>query len=94
MRKAVFQKTLLVLTLLLGQWLVAAHGFQHSAASADTLCTICVHAQGLDSGAVAPVAALPVLAAAVEAPFITLPALRAAVALRNTPIRGPPSSFV
>lgn len=83
---------LLTLALLLGQWLVLAHGFEHPAVQADAVCQICAHAQGLDSGALAPSAfglppSLPVEAALALRP--TWP--RIAPPRLAHSIRGPPA---
>lgn len=81
---------ILGLALLLGQWMSVAHGLDHPV-TGDRLCTICLHAQGLDTGAVplswtgtvpVPKAAAPVLARIPSAPR----------ALWRSPVRvrGPP----
>jgi len=52
MRLNSFRKALLILALALSQWLVAAHALQHAGLAQEQVCQICLHAQGLDSGAV------------------------------------------
>ncbi len=90
MRLNSLKKSLLVIALVLSQWLVVGHTLQHSALAQDQVCQICLHAQGLDSGA-APLA-LPtlVLPQQEECPAIALstPVLR--VVISTHPIRGPP----
>lgn len=54
------RNAILGVALLLGQWLFLAHAIEHPALSPEQACQICVHGQGLDSGALAPtVVALP-----------------------------------
>lgn len=90
MRLNALKKSLLILALLLGQWLMAAHALEHAAAGADQICQLCLHAQGLDSAA-APVA-LPALALlhVAEAPPVTAPAIIPTVVPASYSIRGPP----
>lgn len=82
------------LALLLGQWLNLAHAYEHPALSADPHCEICLHAQGLDSAAVA--AAISDLSIAPPIADSRAPATRAAHVLVVAPcsIRGPPRSQV
>lgn len=92
MRLNSLKKALLILALALSQWLVAAHVLQHSAlAQEQQTCQICLHAQGLDSGAVQlvlPTLSLPQqVESLVDLP--SAPLLR--VAVTTYPIRGPPS---
>jgi hypothetical protein len=91
MRLNGLKKALLIITLALSQWLVAAHALQHSAPAQEKVCQICLHAQGLDSGAVMPT--LPTLALPQQieriADLPSAPLLQ--VALASYPIRGPPS---
>jgi hypothetical protein len=91
MRLMSLKKTLLIIALALGQWLVAAHALQHSALTQEQTCQICLHAQGLDSGAVQ--LALPTLSLPqqVEMPANLPAAPVLPVVLAASPIRGPPS---
>jgi hypothetical protein len=57
MRSTLVRKSLLIIALALSQWLVVGHALQHPALVQDQACQICLHAQGLDSGAVAPMPA-------------------------------------
>jgi hypothetical protein len=86
-----FHKALLVLALVLGQWLTLAHSFQHAALDpADQQCQLCLHAQGLDSGAAPSLPNLVLLGIAQEAP-VSLPAISSpGSAVRYCPIRAPP----
>lgn len=82
---------LLALALMLGQWLVFAHGLQHSALADDPACSLCVHAQQLGSGAPSAAPGLPSLAFQQEAP-----AQAGTVSALSTPhqayqARGPPA---
>jgi hypothetical protein len=94
MRLNSFRKALVILALALSQWLVAAHVLQHSALAQEQVCQICLHAQGLDSGAVS--LALPTISLPQQieqiADLPTAPALQ--VAVTSYPIRGPPSLLV
>jgi len=93
MRGNRFATALMLAGLLAGQWLVFAHAQQHSSLTAsDSACQMCLHAQGLDSGA-APT--LPSLAppAAFEAPIAPLAPAVAFDAPRYHPIRAPPLSL-
>lgn len=91
MRLMSLKKALLILALAFSQWLVTAHVLQHSAVTQERVCQICLHAQGLDSGAVQ--LALPTLSlpqqTEVLADLPSTPVLR--VVLASYPIRGPPS---
>ena len=90
MRLNSLKKSLLIIALALSQWLVVGHTLQHSALAQDQVCQICLHAQGLDSGA-APLA-LPtlVLPQQHEKPAIALSAPLLRVVATAYPIRGPP----
>ncbi|MGQ0619051.1 MAG: hypothetical protein ACT4QA_03890 [Panacagrimonas sp.] len=94
MRLRFRHQVIFALALLLGQWLNLAHAYEHPALSADLHCEICLHAQGLDSGAVA--AALSDLS--IPPPIVDsrVPAVRAAHVRHVAPcsIRGPPRSKV
>jgi hypothetical protein len=88
------RNAILGVALLLGQWLTLAHAIEHPALSPEQVCQICLHGQGLDSGAIAPTAvALPEFhAVAVDAPLLV-----AAVPLRHTAryrARAPPVVLV
>ena len=83
---------LLALALLLGQWLVLAHDFEHPALADDANCQICVHAQGLDGGAPASAPALALAITVAGAPLALVPAAPALPAAASYDIRGPPSA--
>ena len=89
-RRPAFRLALLGLVLLIGQLLQVAHAYEHKALSVHPVCQICIHGQGIDSGALAPSAtALPEFG--VQAPTPT--ALPAAVVTRRVSAhrsRGPP----
>lgn len=91
MRLNSFRKAILILALALSQWLVAAHALQHANLAQEQVCQICLHAQGLDSGAV--LVTLPTLSLPQQterlAELPSAPLLRVVVA--SYPIRGPPS---
>lgn len=85
----------MLLALLLGQWLAVAHGFLHPATAApDVQCELCLHAQGMDSGALAVHAPALPPAAAHEAPLVALTAPLVSRVTRHCPIRGPPITLV
>ena len=90
MRLSSLKKSLLIIALALGQWLVMAHGLEHPALAQDHACKICLHAHGLDSGAVS--AALPalVLPQQEESPAIPLATPLLRIVAATHPIRGPP----
>lgn len=90
MRRSLPRHLLLILSLALGQWLAVAHAHEHAPLAVDQVCQICLHAPGIDAGALAgKPAALP-QAPRSEAPC-NVPPLAAAQALRHhTRIRGPP----
>jgi hypothetical protein len=93
-RPSSFRLLLLALALVLGQWLSLAHDFQHPALKVDAACQICVHAQGLDGGALAPVVHLPSQFAIGEAPG-TVAAMVASLAPQaRIRIRGPPATAI
>lgn len=91
MRLNSLKKALLIIALALSQWLVAAHVLQHSALAQEKVCQICLHAQGLDSGAVQLV--LPTLSLPQQTEIVAdLPSAPLLLADHSTyPIRGPPS---
>lgn len=94
MRLNRFHHLSFALALLLGQLLTFAHGFEHRALAPEATCQLCVHAQGLDSGATSPAMAAAWFVASCEAPQ--------AMALRRVPAplarhhraRAPPVSLV
>ncbi|TJY65111.1 hypothetical protein E4T66_02485 [Sinimarinibacterium sp. CAU 1509] len=94
MRRTLPKLLLLTLALFMGQWLQAVHDVTHPTLATDVHCQICMHAPGIDGGAVGsrPVALAP--PATHEAPvageFVLPQNLR-----RTTPHnRGPPATFV
>lgn len=91
MRLNSLKKALLILALALSQWLVAAHALQHTSLAQEQVCQICLHAQGLDSGAVQ--LALPTLSLPQHSEIVAdLPSTPVLQVVRATyPIRGPPS---
>jgi len=90
MRLKSLKTSLLIIALALGQWLVVAHGLEHPALAQDQACQICLHAQGLDSGAVQLALPSLVLPLQHEQP-VALPSTPIArVAAATPPIRGPP----
>ncbi|MGH8457483.1 MAG: hypothetical protein ACRETE_10890 [Stenotrophobium sp.] len=91
MRTRPFGTYALLLTLLLGQWLLVAHSFQHPLLSApDQTCQICAHAPAHTGSAVAPPAPQLLLTPTHETPLAALPAVRVALAVIHYPIRAPP----
>jgi hypothetical protein len=81
---------LLAVTLLLGQWLAAAHDPEHALQpGAAHGCAVCVYAHGAGAGALP---AVPVLAldGAHAVPAVPTAASPLAATIRNHPIRGPP----
>ena len=94
MRLNSFRKALLILALAMSQWLVAAHALQHAGLAQEQVCQICLHAQGLDSGAVS--LALPTLSLPQQVERIaelpTAPLLQ--LADGSYPIRGPPFRLI
>ena len=90
MRGNRFATALMLAGLLAGQWLVVAHSQQHATLTAsDNACQMCLHAQGLDSGAAPTVAA--VLAVVTDAAPLAPPAVAILFAApRYHPIRAPP----
>lgn len=82
------------LVLLLGQLLTVAHGFEHPALSTEASCQLCLHAQGLDSGATAPAAPALSHLASVEAPQAAPGTRGVARLIRSFNARAPPLSLV
>lgn len=79
------------LVLLIGQLLQVAHAYEHPALSVHPVCQVCLHGQGLDSGALAP-GAMSLLEFGVPAPSAS--ALPTAVHTRPASdhrSRGPPA---
>lgn len=91
MRLRTPKSLLLALALVLGQWLVLAHAFEHPALQADALCQICAHAQGLDGAALSPALPLPTALAHGEAPAGAATRSTLAAPLAAYDIRGPPA---
>ncbi|HVT36854.1 MAG TPA: hypothetical protein VHE37_14785 [Nevskiaceae bacterium] len=91
MRMSRVRTAAMLLALLLGQWLNLAHGFIHPVdAGPDAHCQMCLHAQGMDSGAIAPVTHLPPLAVSHEIPALPLRRAVISIAADGHRIRGPP----
>ncbi len=82
------------LALLLGQLLTVAHGFEHRALSTEVSCQLCLHAQGLDSGATAPSAVAVPFTAAVETPLAAPTRRCVAPQIRYFNARAPPTFLV
>jgi len=84
------QSLILALALLVGQWLVLAHGWEHPALTPDVDCQIHLHAPNLLSGAPAAggiVLQLPAIRLAPALPAVAATDSRVAAQPR---IRGPP----
>ena len=93
MRLTSARKLFLALALLLGQWLLAAHTFEHPALSVDHQdCHLCSHVQSLGS-APPPALALTLVPSSHEAPDAPLPALVSVASRVSCFIRGPPSAI-
>lgn len=94
MRALGTRRLLFVLALVFSQWLVVAHAAAHPALAVDLHCQICLHAPGIDGGALAskPVALLP--CASTEVPASPATGDIRAATYRDTRIRGPPSLLV
>lgn len=91
MRLRPIKQWLLILTLLVGQWLVVAHTHSHPAIELEQACEVCVHAAGIGSGALAgQPAALP-HAPKSEAPLIASVAVVQTAVVAQARIRGPPA---
>ena len=90
MRLSGIRRLLFVAALALSQWLVAAHAWSHPALALDPTCQICLHAPGIDAGAVAGKPPVFAAAACHETPSAAAPADAAAAATLPTRIRGPP----
>lgn len=91
MRALGTRRLLFVLALVFSQWLVVAHAAAHPALAVDLSCQICLHAPGIDGGALAgtPVVLLP--CASTEAPAAAATGDIRAATSRDARIRGPPS---
>lgn len=91
MRRQLPQRLLLILTLVVGQWLAVAHAHGHASLAVDQVCQICLHAPGIDTGALAgKPPALPAAPRA-EAPAPVRSQAAAHIVSRYTRIRGPPA---
>ena len=92
MRHPAFQKSLLVLALVLGQWLGFAHGFKHAGlAAGEPTCEMCLYAHGLDDALLAAPPSQPLHPLAVhEAPRAAALVFVARDVAADYPIRGPP----
>ncbi|SEP90164.1 hypothetical protein SAMN04488038_102151 [Solimonas aquatica] len=82
---------LLALALMLGQWLVFAHGLQHPALADDPACSLCVHAQQLGSGTLSAAPQLPLLALRQEAPDVPAALPSSSAVHQVYQARGPPA---
>lgn len=93
MRNTAFQKTLLVLALILGQWLGFAHGLKHvGLAGAEATCEMCLYAQGLDNALLSvPPQHLGFASGTHEAPTLKGIICVAYQRAADHPIRGPPA---
>nr|ALV86423.1 hypothetical protein [uncultured bacterium 16] len=94
LRRPRLRLALLGFVLLIGQLLQVAHAYEHKALSVHPVCQICIHGQGLDSGALAPSAlALPEFGA--EAPISqVLPSAVRSLRASAHRSRGPPVILV
>lgn len=91
LRRRPLLSAVLALTVLVGQWLAAAHDADHALQpGAAHACAVCAHADGVGAGAVPAAAALQLLSGA-EAPVIRVASSPLAATVRNHPIRGPPA---
>ena len=93
MRLSPTRHLLLALVLLLGQWLSAAHAFEHPSLAADHHCHVCSHAQAMGA-ALPPAPLLPVLAGRYEAPLHVVDTGRRSTRIYRHPIRGPPQPLM
>jgi len=94
MRRTLPKLLLLTLALFMGQWLQAVHDVTHPALTSDVHCQICMHAPGIDGGAIAsrPIAlALPATHEAPVAREAVVPQNLRRTAPHN---RGPPATLV
>ncbi|MGB1561179.1 MAG: hypothetical protein ACPHN2_06725 [Sinimarinibacterium flocculans] len=91
MRRLLPKHLLLILTLVFGQWLAVAHAHEHAALSVDQVCQICLHAPGIDTGALGGKPAFLPAAPSSEAPGYLPPPATARTHHRLTRIRGPPA---
>nr|ALV86632.1 hypothetical protein [uncultured bacterium 50] len=83
------------LALLFGQLLQVAHAYEHKALSVHPVCQVCIHGQGLDSGALAPSAlALPTEFGAQAAIEQALPSAVSTLRASAHRSRGPPVILV
>lgn len=90
MRTLGSRRLLFVLALVFSQCLVVAHAASHPALAVDLSCQICLHAPGIDSGALAAKPATLPLATSTEAPPPAPVAEVRTQSRRHTRIRGPP----
>ncbi|MEQ1439490.1 hypothetical protein AAG565_09005 [Fontimonas sp. SYSU GA230001] len=91
MRRPLIKNIALILALVISQWLVFAHAVSHPALTLDANCQFCIHAPGLDSGALAGTPAALPQAAAVETPQPAVVRAAAIAPQQRIRIRGPPS---
>lgn len=91
MRARPYKFLALALALLLGQWLVLAHGLQHEDLTSDPDCSVCAHIHHLGSAAPSVISALPDSTHLChEDPTAITPSIVATAPLRRYLIRGPP----
>lgn len=91
MRVRPYKFLVLAMALLLGQWLVLAHGLQHHELAGDPDCSVCEHIHHLGSAAPAVVSALPDSNhLSYETPAAPVVTTVATTPLRRYLIRGPP----
>lgn len=90
MRFTLSRKLILALALILGQWLMVAHAFEHPAISGEIACDLCHHGHRLDLDALPAATAVVAVAVRHESPSVAaLPAPRSAPLARYS-IRDPP----
>jgi hypothetical protein len=93
MRLTSARKLFLALALLLGQWLLAAHTFEHPALAADHQdCHLCSHVQSLGT-ALPPAIAITLVPTSHEVPDAAPPVLVSVASCVTCFIRGPPSAI-
>lgn len=93
MRLTPTRHLLLALVLLLGQWLSAAHAFEHPSLAADHHCHVCSHTQAMGA-ALPPAPLLPTRVGRYEAPLHRLETAHSSERVYRHPIRGPPQPLV
>ncbi|HEY0974791.1 MAG TPA: hypothetical protein VGE57_09885 [Solimonas sp.] len=90
MRSALSRKLLLAAALILGQWLLVAHAFEHPVSANDLTCQLCHVGHRTDAAPPPAIVQVVHAQATYEAPTLAATPAPRVAPLTRYPIRGPP----